>query len=379
MMEVEKPWGVCWGCSAQLRQGGGISLSLSPTELVCDTESDHMTGVVAVFHTDCCCSSSSFAGFNPQLFTRPCNTSASSVMQTLVASAGKTSFITGGVDARRTVRKTSSSTCTDSLRLHSIIPSSPECQLLVSSSKLSEPKTTKDHRSLPHKSLVNSAPVLLTDHPAPTSEFSAEEEEEEEATSSSTSRGDLDSDPAAGLLSPVLIRQQQKKKKKKDAAVNNNKSTVKSPSIQDAAAAAGKGQSLLPVDQMGSPTKEGSNSRGKKKTQQQQKVPVDQMRSLTKEGIRRGKKKTRQQQSLPVDQMGSLTKDGSSSRGKKKAQQQQHNVELFSNSSDEYERMLMNLIDQLQGIRLHALALERWHAPQLKKVHRCVTRSIFHF
>jgi hypothetical protein len=28
------------------------------------------------------------------------------VMQTLVASAGKTSFITGGVDARRTVRKT---------------------------------------------------------------------------------------------------------------------------------------------------------------------------------------------------------------------------------------------------------------------------------
>jgi hypothetical protein len=39
---------------------------------------------------------------------------------------------------------------------------------------------------------VNSAPVLLTDHPAPTSEFSAEEEEEEEVNSSSTSRGDLD-------------------------------------------------------------------------------------------------------------------------------------------------------------------------------------------
>jgi hypothetical protein len=54
---------------------------------------------------------------------------------------------------------------------------------------------------------VNSTPVLLTDHPAPTSEFSAEEEEEE-VNSSSTSRGDLDSDPAAGLLSPVLIRQQ---------------------------------------------------------------------------------------------------------------------------------------------------------------------------
>ncbi len=190
--------------------GGSLSLSLSPTELVCDTESDHMTSVVAVFHTNCCCSSSSFAGFNPQLFTRPCNTSASSVMQTLVASAGKTSFITGGVDARRTVRKSSSNTCTDSLRLHSIIPSSPECELLVRSSKLSEPKTTKDHRSLPHKSLVNSTPVLLTDHPTPTSEFSAEEEEEEEeeVNSNSTSRGDLDSDPAAGLLSPILIRQQ---------------------------------------------------------------------------------------------------------------------------------------------------------------------------
>ncbi len=210
MMEVEKPWGVCWGCSAELLQCGGISLSLSPTELVCDTESDHMTSVVAVFHTDCCCSSSSFAGFNPQLFIRSCNTSASSVMQTLVVSAGKTSFITGGVDARRTVCKSSNNTCTDSLHLHSIIPSSPECQLLVRSSKLSEPKTTKDHRSLPHKSLVNSTPVLLTDHPAHTSEFSAEEEEEEEeeeVNSSSTSRGDLDSDPAVGLLSPVLIRQ----------------------------------------------------------------------------------------------------------------------------------------------------------------------------
>ncbi len=374
-------------CTAAAGRGDlslSLSLSLSPAELVSDTESDHMTGVVAVFHTDCCCSSSSFAGFNSQLFTRSCNTSASSVMQTLVASAGKTSFITGGVDARRTVRKTSSSTCTDSLRLHSIILSSPECQLLVRSSKLSEPKTTKDHRSLPHKSLVNSAPVLLTDHPAPTSEFSAEEEEEEEeeANTSSTSRGDLDSDPAAGLLSPVLIRQQQQQQKK-DAAVNKKKkSTVKSPSIQEAAAAAAeKGQSRLPVDQMGSPTKEGSNSRGKKKTQQQQSVSVDQMRSLTKEeGISRGKKKTRQQQSRPVDQMGSLTKDGSSSStGKKNTQQQQHKVELLSNSSDEYERMLMNLIDQLQGIHLHALALERWHAPQLKKVHRCVTRSIFHF
>ncbi len=75
---------------------------------------------------------------------------------------------------------------------------------IVRSSKLSKPKTTKDHKSLPHKNLVNSALVLLTDHLAPTSEFSAEEE----VNSSSTSRGDLDSDPAAGLLSPILIRQQ---------------------------------------------------------------------------------------------------------------------------------------------------------------------------
>jgi hypothetical protein len=37
------------------------------------------------------------------------------VMQTLVASAGKTSFITGGIDARRTVRKSSNSTFTDSV------------------------------------------------------------------------------------------------------------------------------------------------------------------------------------------------------------------------------------------------------------------------
>ncbi len=192
-------------CSA----GGSFFFSLSPIELVCDTESDHMTSVVVMFHTDCCCSSSSFAGFNPQLFTRPCNTSASSVMQTLVARAGKTSFITEGVDARRTVRKSSSSTCTDNLRLHLIIPSSPECQLLVRSSKLLEPKTTKDHRSLPDKSLMNSTLVLLTDHPAPTSEFSAEEEEKkEEVNNNSTSRGDLDSDLATGLLSPVLIRQQ---------------------------------------------------------------------------------------------------------------------------------------------------------------------------
>jgi hypothetical protein len=87
---------------------------------------------------------------------------------------------------------------------------------------------------------VNSASVLLTDHPAPTSEFSAEEEEEEEVNNISTSKGDLDSDPATGLLFPVLIRQQTTVKKKK------KKSTVKSPSIQEATAAVGKGQSLLP-------------------------------------------------------------------------------------------------------------------------------------
>ncbi len=76
------------------------------------------------------------------------------------------------------------------------------------------------------------------------------------------------------------------------------------------------------------------------------------------------------------------TKDqqgGSSGKMKKKDQQQQqqkqqqqqfHGAALLSNSPDEYERMLMNLIDQLHGLRLHALALERWHAPELKNVHR---------
>lgn len=77
------------------------------------------------------------------------------------------------------------------------------------------------------------------------------------------------------------------------------------------------------------------------------------------------------------------TKDrrgGSSGKMKKKDQQQQqqkqqqqqqfHGAALLSNSPDEYERMLMNLIDQLHGIHLHALALEQWHAPELKNVHR---------
>jgi hypothetical protein len=69
---------------------------------------------------------------------------------------------------------------------------------------------------------------------------------------------------------------------------------------------------------------------------------------------------------------------GSSGKMKKDQQQQQQKQQqqqflgdaLLSNSPDEYERMLMNLIDQLHGIRLHALALEQWHAPELKNVHR---------
>jgi hypothetical protein len=69
---------------------------------------------------------------------------------------------------------------------------------------------------------------------------------------------------------------------------------------------------------------------------------------------------------------------GSSGKMKKDQQQQQQKQQqqqflgdaLLSNSPVEYERMLMNLIDQLHGIRLHALALEQWHAPELKNVHR---------
>ncbi|CAK9278499.1 unnamed protein product [Sphagnum jensenii] len=90
------------------------------------------------------------------------------------------------------------------------------------------------------------------------------------------------------------------------------------------------------------------------------------------------------------------TKDrqgGSSGKVKKKDQQQQQQQQkqqqqqflgaaLLSNSPDEYERMLMNLIDQLHGICLHALALERWHAPQLKNVHRRYqesARNLLHY
>ncbi|CAM6036486.1 unnamed protein product [Sphagnum compactum] len=90
------------------------------------------------------------------------------------------------------------------------------------------------------------------------------------------------------------------------------------------------------------------------------------------------------------------TKDrqgGSSGKVKKKDQQQQQQQQkqqqqqflgaaLLSNSPDEYERMLMNLIDQLHGIRLHSLALERWHAPELKNVHRRYqesARNLLHY
>ncbi|CAM6009037.1 unnamed protein product [Sphagnum balticum] len=89
------------------------------------------------------------------------------------------------------------------------------------------------------------------------------------------------------------------------------------------------------------------------------------------------------------------TKDrqgGSSGKMKKKDQQQQqqkqqqqqrfHGAALLSNSPDEYERMLLNLIDQLHGIRLHALALEQWHAPELKNVHRRYqesARNLLHY
>lgn len=43
---------------------------------------------------------------------------------------------------------------------------------------------------------------------------------------------------------------------------------------------------------------------------------------------------------------------------------------LSSSSPSNYDSTLVDLIDQLESIRLHALALERWHAPQLKRVHR---------
>lgn len=43
---------------------------------------------------------------------------------------------------------------------------------------------------------------------------------------------------------------------------------------------------------------------------------------------------------------------------------------LSSSSAANYDSTLMDLIDQLEGIRLHALAFERWYSPQLKKVHR---------
>ncbi|KAG0626036.1 hypothetical protein M758_2G097600 [Ceratodon purpureus] len=58
-----------------------------------------------------------------------------------------------------------------------------------------------------------------------------------------------------------------------------------------------------------------------------------------------------------------------------------HSLPL-SDLADNYESTLMDLIDQVEGIRLHALALERWHAPQLKKVHRqyyASARNLLHY
>lgn len=49
---------------------------------------------------------------------------------------------------------------------------------------------------------------------------------------------------------------------------------------------------------------------------------------------------------------------------------------LSSSSASNYDNTVVDLVDQLESIRLHALALERWHAPQLKKVHRLGSRRI---
>lgn len=58
-----------------------------------------------------------------------------------------------------------------------------------------------------------------------------------------------------------------------------------------------------------------------------------------------------------------------------------HSLPL-SNSAANLDSTLRDLIDQLEGIRLHALALERRHAPKLKKVHRqyyASARNLLHY
>jgi hypothetical protein len=48
---------------------------------------------------------------------------------------------------------------------------------------------------------------------------------------------------------------------------------------------------------------------------------------------------------------------------------------LVSDSPDEHEKSLTDLIDQLQGIQLQAIALEQWYSPQLMKINRCVHKK----
>jgi hypothetical protein len=48
---------------------------------------------------------------------------------------------------------------------------------------------------------------------------------------------------------------------------------------------------------------------------------------------------------------------------------------LVSDSPDENEKSLTDLIDQLQGIQLQAIALELWYSPQLVKINRSVHKK----
>jgi hypothetical protein len=48
---------------------------------------------------------------------------------------------------------------------------------------------------------------------------------------------------------------------------------------------------------------------------------------------------------------------------------------FVSDSPDEHEKSLTDLIDQLQGIQLQAIALEQWYSPQLAKINRCVHKK----
>lgn len=48
---------------------------------------------------------------------------------------------------------------------------------------------------------------------------------------------------------------------------------------------------------------------------------------------------------------------------------------LVSDSPDEHEKSVTDLIYQLQGIQLQAIALEQWYNPQLVKINRCVHKK----